>query len=182
MRGSTRSRCTRACPRSHRRGRIAECGRNRARRNRFGEIPSRRDRPGGPGRARWSRGRVTSRVPYGPIVPTYGGGGGAVDLERAGAIISAGFAHRRPGLRWPCCSVPATTPRRSPSSSGPATRRSAEPLCRFPLSLSPIRGCRGSARRSSVPSAANVTARPGPVALVSKRTVTTPCPAPCTQP
>lgn len=31
---------------------------------------------------------VTSRVPYGPIVPTYGGGGGAVDLERAGAIIS----------------------------------------------------------------------------------------------
>ncbi len=31
---------------------------------------------------------VTSRVPYGVITPTYGGGGGAVDLERAGAIIS----------------------------------------------------------------------------------------------
>ncbi len=31
---------------------------------------------------------VTTRVPFGPVVPTYGGGGGAVDLERAGAIIS----------------------------------------------------------------------------------------------
>lgn len=31
---------------------------------------------------------VTSRVPYGPVRSTYGGGGGAVDLERAGAIIS----------------------------------------------------------------------------------------------
>ncbi|MGC4934876.1 asparaginase domain-containing protein [Gordonia sp. DT30] len=31
---------------------------------------------------------VTTRVPYGPVVATYGGGGGAVDLERAGAIVS----------------------------------------------------------------------------------------------
>lgn len=31
---------------------------------------------------------VTTRVPFGPVVPTYGGGGGAVDLERAGAIVS----------------------------------------------------------------------------------------------
>ncbi|AZG43724.1 asparaginase [Gordonia insulae] len=31
---------------------------------------------------------VTSRVPYGAVDPTYGGGGGAVDLERAGAIVS----------------------------------------------------------------------------------------------
>lgn len=31
---------------------------------------------------------VTSRVPYGAVLPTYGGGGGAVDLERAGAIVS----------------------------------------------------------------------------------------------
>ncbi|QTI67551.1 asparaginase [Gordonia polyisoprenivorans] len=31
---------------------------------------------------------VTTRVPHGPVVATYGGGGGAVDLERAGAILS----------------------------------------------------------------------------------------------
>ncbi|MFW0787102.1 asparaginase [Gordonia sp. CPCC 206044] len=31
---------------------------------------------------------VTSRVPHGEVVPAYGGGGGAVDLERAGAIVS----------------------------------------------------------------------------------------------
>ncbi|MFT4042385.1 MAG: asparaginase [Gordonia sp. (in: high G+C Gram-positive bacteria)] len=31
---------------------------------------------------------VTTRVPYGPVIPTYGGGGGAVDLERAGALVS----------------------------------------------------------------------------------------------
>ena len=31
---------------------------------------------------------VTTRVPYGPVVATYGGGGGAVDLERAGAVVS----------------------------------------------------------------------------------------------
>lgn len=31
---------------------------------------------------------VTTRVPFGAVEPTYGGGGGAVDLERAGAIIS----------------------------------------------------------------------------------------------
>ncbi|GAC70018.1 asparaginase [Gordonia soli] len=31
---------------------------------------------------------VTSRVPHGAVVPTYGGGGGAVDLVRAGAIVS----------------------------------------------------------------------------------------------
>ncbi|MFT4124793.1 MAG: asparaginase [Gordonia sp. (in: high G+C Gram-positive bacteria)] len=31
---------------------------------------------------------VTTRVAYGPVLPTYGGGGGAVDLERAGAIVS----------------------------------------------------------------------------------------------
>ena len=31
---------------------------------------------------------VTTRVPHGPVVPTYGGGGGAVDLERAGAVVS----------------------------------------------------------------------------------------------
>lgn len=31
---------------------------------------------------------VTTRVPYGEVLPTYGGGGGAVDLERAGAIVS----------------------------------------------------------------------------------------------
>ncbi|MFW0792905.1 asparaginase [Gordonia sp. CPCC 205515] len=31
---------------------------------------------------------VTSRVPYGEVIPTYGGGGGAVDLERAGAVVS----------------------------------------------------------------------------------------------
>ncbi|ROZ88802.1 asparaginase [Gordonia sp. OPL2] len=31
---------------------------------------------------------VTSRVPSGAVIPTYGGGGGAVDLERAGAIVS----------------------------------------------------------------------------------------------
>ncbi|MEP9391322.1 asparaginase [Gordonia sp. VNQ95] len=31
---------------------------------------------------------VSTRVPFGPVVPTYGGGGGAVDLERAGAIVS----------------------------------------------------------------------------------------------
>lgn len=32
---------------------------------------------------------VTTRVPYGEVVPTYGGGGGAVDLVRAGAVVSA---------------------------------------------------------------------------------------------
>ncbi|MGV9859138.1 asparaginase [Gordonia sp. NPDC003425] len=31
---------------------------------------------------------ITTRVPFGPVIPTYGGGGGAVDLERAGAIVS----------------------------------------------------------------------------------------------
>ncbi|MET9199649.1 asparaginase [Gordonia sp. NPDC003585] len=31
---------------------------------------------------------VTSRVPYGEVHATYGGGGGAVDLERSGAIVS----------------------------------------------------------------------------------------------
>lgn len=31
---------------------------------------------------------VTSRVPYGEVRATYGGGGGAVDLERSGAIVS----------------------------------------------------------------------------------------------
>ncbi|MFE0749941.1 asparaginase [Gordonia sp. NPDC058843] len=31
---------------------------------------------------------VTSRVPYGEVTATYGGGGGAVDLRRAGAIVS----------------------------------------------------------------------------------------------
>ncbi|MDY6811107.1 MAG: asparaginase, partial [Actinomycetota bacterium] len=31
---------------------------------------------------------VTTRVPFGEVVPTYGGGGGAVDLHRAGAIVS----------------------------------------------------------------------------------------------
>lgn len=31
---------------------------------------------------------VTSRVPYGEVSATYGGGGGAVDLHRAGAIVS----------------------------------------------------------------------------------------------
>ena len=31
---------------------------------------------------------VTSRVPYGEVTATYGGGGGAVDLSRAGAIVS----------------------------------------------------------------------------------------------
>ncbi|MGV9710174.1 asparaginase [Gordonia sp. NPDC003424] len=31
---------------------------------------------------------ATTRVPYGEVIPTYGGGGGAVDLERAGAIVS----------------------------------------------------------------------------------------------
>lgn len=31
---------------------------------------------------------VTSRVPYGEVIPTYGGGGGAIDLQRAGAIVS----------------------------------------------------------------------------------------------
>lgn len=31
---------------------------------------------------------VTTRVAYGPVIATYGGGGGAVDLERAGAIVS----------------------------------------------------------------------------------------------
>ncbi|MBD0860106.1 asparaginase [Gordonia sp. zg691] len=31
---------------------------------------------------------VTSRVPYGEVSTTYGGGGGAVDLHRAGAIVS----------------------------------------------------------------------------------------------
>lgn len=31
---------------------------------------------------------VTTRVPYGEVLPTYGGGGGAVDLVRAGAIVS----------------------------------------------------------------------------------------------
>lgn len=31
---------------------------------------------------------LTTRVPHGPVTATYGGGGGAVDLERAGAIVS----------------------------------------------------------------------------------------------
>ena len=31
---------------------------------------------------------ITSRVPYGEVRPTYGGGGGGVDLERAGAVVS----------------------------------------------------------------------------------------------
>ncbi|KJR09256.1 asparaginase [Gordonia sihwensis] len=31
---------------------------------------------------------VSTRVPYGPVEPTYGGGGGGVDLVRAGAIFS----------------------------------------------------------------------------------------------
>ncbi|GAA1482918.1 asparaginase [Gordonia sinesedis] len=31
---------------------------------------------------------VTTRVPHGPVTATYGGGGGAVDLVRAGAIVS----------------------------------------------------------------------------------------------
>lgn len=31
---------------------------------------------------------VSSRVPYGPVTPMYGGGGGGVDLQRAGAIFS----------------------------------------------------------------------------------------------
>lgn len=31
---------------------------------------------------------VTTRVPHGPVTATYGGGGGAVDLARAGAIVS----------------------------------------------------------------------------------------------
>ena len=31
---------------------------------------------------------VTTRVPHGQVVPTYGGGGGAVDLERAVAVVS----------------------------------------------------------------------------------------------
>ncbi|MDL9937423.1 asparaginase [Gordonia sp. ABSL1-1] len=31
---------------------------------------------------------VCSRVPYGRVTATYGGGGGAVDLQRAGAIVS----------------------------------------------------------------------------------------------
>lgn len=31
---------------------------------------------------------VTTRVPYGEVIPTYGGGGGAVDLESAGAVVS----------------------------------------------------------------------------------------------
>lgn len=31
---------------------------------------------------------VASRVPFGAVVPAYGGGGGAVDLARAGAIVS----------------------------------------------------------------------------------------------
>lgn len=31
---------------------------------------------------------VSTRVPYGRVAPTYGGGGGAVDLTRAGAIMS----------------------------------------------------------------------------------------------
>ncbi|WP_347956533.1 asparaginase domain-containing protein [Gordonia aichiensis] len=31
---------------------------------------------------------VSTRVPYGPVEPTYGGGGGGVDLARAGALFS----------------------------------------------------------------------------------------------
>ncbi|MCX2963896.1 asparaginase [Gordonia aquimaris] len=31
---------------------------------------------------------VSTRVPFGRVVPTYGGGGGGVDLERAGAMVS----------------------------------------------------------------------------------------------
>ncbi|MGW0036044.1 asparaginase [Gordonia sp. NPDC003376] len=31
---------------------------------------------------------LTTRVPFGPVAATYGGGGGAVDLERAGAVVS----------------------------------------------------------------------------------------------
>ncbi len=31
---------------------------------------------------------VSTRVPYGEVMATYGGGGGGIDLERAGAIIS----------------------------------------------------------------------------------------------
>lgn len=37
---------------------------------------------------------VSTRVPYGEVTPTYGGGGGGIDLARAGAIIS-------PWLRGP---------------------------------------------------------------------------------
>lgn len=31
---------------------------------------------------------VSTRVPFGPVIPTYGGGGGAVDLVTAGAVVS----------------------------------------------------------------------------------------------
>lgn len=34
---------------------------------------------------------VTTRVPAGPAEPVYGGGGGGVDLRRAGAVFSAGL-------------------------------------------------------------------------------------------
>ena len=142
------------------------------------------DRPGGPGRcADGVVVVVTSRVPYGPIVPTYGGGGGAVDLERAGAIISRWLRAAGPDCAGPYCSR-CRPRRRADRRILPGQRPGVdqlEAICPIPavaqspsMRLSRVGAAQFGARRPQTYD------RPaGSVALVSKRTVTTPCPAPC---
>ncbi len=66
---------------------------------------------------------VSTRVPYGEVEPTYGGGGGGVDLQRAGAIISPWL--RGPQARMALIALLSTGAARSEiadffAASGPA--------------------------------------------------------------